>query len=139
MGGVSQHARVRGCLSMSAQGGVCPGGVCPGGCLSRGCLPRGCLPRGCLPRGVCPGGCLSGGQQTPRTRDRHPQEQRQTPPGTRVRHSRDQRLTPPNPDTMGYGQQVGGAHSTGMNSCLLNASFSSVVHVSLQKLGINTI
>ena len=95
-------------------GGVCPGGICPGGCL----------PRGCLPRGVCWEGVSDWG-----TADPQDQSQTHTP-----RHQIDT-----NPDTMGYGQQVGGAHSTGMNSCLLNASFSSVIHESLQELGINMI
>ena len=97
------------CLGVSAQGVSAQGGVYPGD--------------------VCPGvsagrGCLTGGQQTPQD-----QSQTHTP-----RHQIDT-----NPDTMGYGQQVGGAHSTGMNSCLLNASFSSVIHESLQELGINMI
>ena len=89
---------------------------------------------------VCPQGGVSAplhaGIHPPRTRDRHPQDQRQTPRGPEVdipplaryplgRYPPRQtppwadtpRQTPPCQSMLGYGQQEGGTHPTGMHSC----------------------
>ena len=51
--------------------------------------------------------CLStGGMSAPLHAGIHPQDQRQTPPGQ----------TPPAQCMLGYGQQAGGTHPTGMHS-----------------------
>ena len=64
------------------------------------------------------------GRQTPP--DRHPTPLDRSPwadnpPGQTTplgRHT--PRRTQPTPDTIGYGQQVGGTHSTGMHTCYFN-------------------
>ena len=79
---------------------------------------------------VCPPGGLSAplhaGIHTPRTRGRHPPGTRgRHPPGPEADTPEDQRQTPPGPEAdtppaqcmLGYGQQAGGGHPTGMHSC----------------------